>query len=200
MAYKTDLTDAQWDLIKDYFAPDKMGAPRKYDVRDVFNALIYMLRTGCQWRLLPNDFPPYKTVQYYFYRWIKTGVIQKIQQHLHGDLRELLGRNRKPSLGMIDSQSVKTVQKGTDIGVDGGKKVKGRKRHIVVDVTGHLLEAQVHSAQVHDSTGAYSVLAECLLQENFEDIEKVLADTGYRGDLGDWFQELAEQITGKKRP
>ncbi len=199
MAYKTDLTDAQWDLIKDYFAPEEMGAPRKYDVRDVFNALIYMLRTGCQWRLLPNDFPPYKTVQYYFYRWIKTGVIQKIQQHLHGDLRELLGRNRKPSLGMIDSQSVKTVQKGADIGLDGGKKVKGRKRHIVVDVTGHLLEAQVHSAQVHDSTGAYSVLAECLVQENFEAIKKVLADTGYRGDLGEWFQDLAEQITGKKR-
>jgi putative transposase len=199
MAYKTDLTDAQWDLIKDYFAPESMGAPRKYEIRNVFNALIYMLRTGCQWRLLPNDFPPYKTVQYYFYRWIKTGVIQKMQQHLHGDLRELLGRNRKPSLGMIDSQSVKTVQKGADIGLDGGKKVKGRKRHIVVDVTGHLLEAQVHSAQVHDSTGAYSVLAECLVQENFEAIKKVLADTGYRGDLGEWFQDLAEQITGKKR-
>jgi putative transposase len=199
MGYKTDLTDEQWNLIKDYFAPDKMGAPRKYDVRYVFNALNYMIRTGCQWHLLPNEFPPYKTVQYYFYRWIRKGLIEKIQQHLHADLRALLGRNRTPSLAMIDSQSVKTVQKGADIGLDGGKKVKGRKRHIVVDVTGHLLEAQVHSAQVHDSTGAFSLLAKCLLQENFSDVKKVLADTGYRGDLGEWFQILAKEMIGKKR-
>ena len=112
MSYGTDLKDAEWYLISEYFKPQKTGARRQHNIRHVFNALIYILRTGCQWHLLPNDFPPYKTVQYYFYKWRDNKLLEKIQSILHGDLREALGRPRTCSLGLIDSQSVKTVQKG----------------------------------------------------------------------------------------
>ncbi len=112
MVYETDLSDEQWELVKDYFAPHKIGQPRKHDIRSVVNGLIYLTKTGCHWHLLPKDFPPYKSVWYYFKRWRKSGLWEKMQEDLHRLYRVKSGREKTASLGIIDSQSVKTAQKG----------------------------------------------------------------------------------------
>ena len=203
MGYATDVSDEEWNLISDHFAESKVGAPRKHNIRHVFNALIYILRTGCQWRLLPNDFPPTKTVEYYFSKWKKVGFIEDVQSILHGDLREALGRSRTCSLGLIDSQSVKTIQKGDEIGIDGGKKVKGRKRHILVDVTGHILSACIHSAQIHDSKGGRLLLEQSLSKGNISRMILIFADEAYSGDLQKWIQrvtKLKTRIRISKKP
>jgi transposase len=112
MSYESDISDEEWSLIEGYFAAYSTGRPRKSPIRDVVNAIRYQQRTGCQWRLLPKDFPSIKTVWYHFYKWRDSGLWHKIQQELHAKLRTKLGRETEPSLGIIDSQSVKTVQKG----------------------------------------------------------------------------------------
>lgn len=198
--YSTDLTDAQWKRIQPLVDWQRR---RKYDLRrDVFDALFYLARTGCQWRMLPREFAPWTTVYYYFRRW-KRDLIARLHGALRRAVRVLAGREPTPSLGIIDSQSVKTTCQGGVRGYDAGKNVKGRKRHVVVDTLGLVWAVVVHAASDHDSRGALRVLARLVGQ--VPRLEKVLADGGYRGTPGGlvwrvfgWLWRIVERDPGRK--
>lgn len=147
---------------------------------------MYINKTGCQWRMLPKDFAPWQTVYYYFRKWKLEGVFEDIMDTLHGCARKLAGRRESPSMGIIDSRSVKTSHHTDPCckGVDGNKKVKGRKQHVVVDTLGLPMAVAVHEANLHDSKGAPLVIEK--LRCKFPRLKKILADGGYRGALGDW--------------
>ena len=140
--YASDLTDGEWALIEPFMpVPNRVGRPRRTDLREVVNALLYIASTGCQWRFLPKDFPPFSTVQKYFYRWRDERLLETINHHLLFAARERMGREAQPTAGVIDSQSVKTTESGGPVGYDAGKKTKGRKRHILTDTEGFLVTA-----------------------------------------------------------
>jgi putative transposase len=177
--YETDLTDEQFALVMPFLPKPKRRGRRPADLREVLNGILYLVRTGCQWRLLPKDFPPWSTVHTWYGRWRRDGTWGRVHEALRQQVRRQAGRDPSPRSSAVDSQSVKTPAAGGGSGFDNGKKVKGRKRHIWVDSMGLLLAVLVTTADVPDARAACDLLYSRVWDE-LPRLEVVYADSQYR--------------------
>ena len=180
--YQTDLTDDQWALVLPFMpAPAKTGRPRA-DLREVVNGILYLVRSGCQWRLLPKCFPPWSTVHTWYRRWRTDGTLEAVHDALWRSCRRQAGRGESPASSAVDSQSVKAAGQGGEKGFDAGKKVAGRKRHIWVDSLGLLLAVKVTGADTHDARAAGELLHRRRWDEELPRLRVVYADSMYRAE------------------
>src|SRR6266511_2975158 len=183
--YRSDLTDEQWHLLAPLLPPPvPAGAPRTTDLREVVNAILYRLHNGCAWHALPHDFPPEGTVRDYFHQWRRSGLWERINDTVRRQVRRAEGRDDEPSAGIVDSQSAKGTRTSGTKGYDAGKKVKGTKRHLLVDTLGLLLCVVVHAAGIQDRDGAKLVLSKA--KDLFPKLRLLWADGGYAGKLVAW--------------
>ena len=187
--YPSSISESQHTLIHDLF-PNRssMGRPLLHERRTILNAIFYVIRSGCPWRYLPHDFPPWQTVYGYFRRWKRAGLWDIIHDVLVKEVREAHGKHANPTAAILDSQSVKIADQTGERGYDAGKKINGRKRHLLVDTLGLILHVVVTPASVQDRDGAREVLA--LLAHWFSRLRIVWADGGYAGSLVEWVWQL----------
>ena len=181
LRYPSDLNDAEWMLIAPLIPPARRGGRRRsVKVREVVNAIFYVLSTGCQWKALPKDLPPKSTAHFYFMLWDWDGTLERIHEALYVAMREAAGREASPTAAIIDSQSVKTTEAGGPRGYDAGKKINGRKRHALVDTDGRGLVLEPHPADIQDRNGGGPLLR--VSRRIFPFIRRVFADSGYAGE------------------
>lgn len=205
LRYASDTTDAEWEVIEPFMPPPAdCGRTRSTPMREVVNAIFYIAQTGCQWRMLPKNFPPFTTVQRYFYAWRAEERWQVINHALLMAAREQEGRETSPTAGVIDSQSVKTTEAGGPCGYAAEKKTKGRKRHILTDTIGFLVGAIVHPADIQDRDGAPPLLES--VRDAFPWLRHVFADAAYAGEklsgalkqIGEWTIEVVKRCDADK--
>lgn len=186
--YPSDISDEEWKKLQPLLPKPRRGAPRRANMREIINALRYLARTGCQWRMLPHDLPPWEKVYYYFSEWRDSGDWERINRELRIEIRVSVGKDPEPSAAILDSQSVKATEVSASRGYDAGKKVNGIKRHLLVDTLGMVLAVLMLTADIQDRDGARSLLEK--IKTKFPRLQKIWADGGYAGTLIDWVKQL----------